>query len=118
MGNQSGASSSLPSAIPKPRIGDGCERSTLREMRVEPPTCEFRRLRPPAPLPRAAPLGPVALLKALWRNPLKRTDAFRAPVVSTKLPIGQITVVSEPQAVRRVLPENAANYRKDGSNGG
>jgi hypothetical protein len=39
-------------------------------------------------------------------------------VVSTKLPIGQITVVSEPQAVRRVLPENAANYRKDGSNGG
>jgi cytochrome P450 len=73
-------------------------------------------LRPPAPLPQVRPLGPIALLKALWRNPLEAwTEThFERPVVTTNLAIGQITVVSEPHAIRRVLLENAANYRKDG----
>src|SRR5438552_15016640 len=73
-------------------------------------------LRPPAPLPRTRPLGPLALLKTLWRNPLEAWSKpyFERPVVTAKLPIGRITVVSEPQAVRRILLENAANYRKDG----
>jgi cytochrome P450 len=72
-------------------------------------------LRPPAPLPRARPLGLAALLKAMWQNPLEAwsEDHFRRPVVTTSLPIGQITLVNEPQAIRRVLLENAGNYRKD-----
>src|SRR4051812_33049194 len=81
--------------------------------RVEPPV--MVNLRPPAPKPRTRPLGPVGLLRALWRNPLEAwTEAyFEQPVVTTRLPIGRITVVSEPNAVRRVLLENARNYRKD-----
>jgi cytochrome P450 len=52
---------------------------------------------------------------ALWRNPLEAwTQAhFEQPLVVTNLAIGEIAVVSEPQAVRRLLLENAANYRKD-----
>jgi cytochrome P450 len=76
---------------------------------------EARGLRPPAPLPRAQPPGLFALLKALWQNPLEAWSQihFEQPVVTTSLPIGQIAVVSEPHAIRRVLLENAANYRKD-----
>ena len=72
-------------------------------------------LRPPAPVPQARPLRLVALLRALWRNPLEAwsEDQFEKPVVTTKLPIGQITLLNEPQAIRRVLLENAGNYCKD-----
>jgi len=72
-------------------------------------------LRPPAPLPRAKALGPIALLGVLRKNPLETwTQAhFEQPIVTTNLAIGQVAVVSEPNAVRRVLLENAGNYRKD-----
>jgi cytochrome P450 len=71
--------------------------------------------RPPAPLPRAKPLGPIALLMALWRNPLEcwAEEHFEKPIVRVRLPIGQAILVHEPRAIRRVLIENAANYRKD-----
>src|SRR6476620_12551893 len=71
--------------------------------------------RPPAPAPCAEPLGLIALLKALWKNPLEAwTQAhFEEPVVVTNLALGQIAVVSEPAAIRRVLLDNQANYRKD-----
>src|SRR6266571_5039590 len=57
--------------------------------------------RPPAPVPRAETLGLIALLKALRNNPLEAwTRAhFEKPVV--------------PGAIRRVLLDNAGNYRKD-----
>jgi cytochrome P450 len=76
---------------------------------------EARGLRPPAPTPRARPLGLVALLRALWQNPLEAwsKEQFERPVVTTYLPIGQIILLNEPQAIRRVLLENASNYRKD-----
>ena len=65
--------------------------------------------RPPAPLPCAEPLGPIALLKALWKNPLEAwTQAhFEEPIVVTNLALGQIAVVSEPAAIRRVLLDNS-----------
>src|SRR5215467_5712158 len=72
-------------------------------------------LRPPAPLPRARPLGLLGLLKALWQNPLEAwsADQFEEPVITSGLPIGQVTLVNEPQAICRILLENAGNYRKD-----
>ena len=72
-------------------------------------------LRPPAPLPRAKALGPIALLRALRNNPLETwTQAhFERPIVTGGLLIGEVAVVSDPAAIRRVLLENVANYRKD-----
>jgi cytochrome P450 len=71
--------------------------------------------RPPAPVPRAEPLGPLGLLRVLATNPLEAwTDAhFEQPVVAGGLPFARVVVVSEPAAVRRVLRDNAANYEKD-----
>src|SRR6516164_8182374 len=71
--------------------------------------------RPPAPQPRVSPLGPIALIGALWKNPLEAwTHAhFEQPMVTANLAMGQATVVSAPVAVRRVLLDNAANYQKD-----
>lgn len=73
------------------------------------------RWRPPAPQPRAEPLGAMALLGALWRNPLEAWSRrhFEEPMVTANLAIGRATVVSAPLAVRRVLLDNAANYQKD-----
>jgi len=70
---------------------------------------------PPAPRPQAHPLGPIALLRTLKRNPLEcwATEHFERPVVSGGLPIGHVLLVHEPRSIRRVLLDNAANYRKD-----
>jgi len=70
---------------------------------------------PPAPKPQARPLNPLALILTLKRNPLECWAAahFERPVVSGGLPIGHVLLVHEPGAIRRVLLDNAANYRKD-----
>lgn len=72
-------------------------------------------LRPPAPAPRAHPLGPIALLRVLARNPLEAwTRAhFEQPVVASGHLLGRVAVVSDPAAIRRVLLENCDNYEKD-----
>jgi len=71
--------------------------------------------RPPAPVPRAETLGLIALLKALRNNPLEAwTRAhFEKPVVTGGLAFGEVAVISEPGAIRRVLLDNVGNYRKD-----
>jgi cytochrome P450 len=70
---------------------------------------------PPAPKPQAHPLRPLALLRTLKRNPLECWAAahFERPIVAGGLPIGHVLMVHEPAAIRRVLLDNAANYRKD-----
>ena len=51
----------------------------------------------------------------LWRNPLEIWNRahFDLPILIGKTPLGLRAAVSDPQAIRRVLLENAANYRKD-----
>lgn len=73
------------------------------------------KLYPPAPLPRAKPLGPMGLLRVLARNPLEAwTQAhFEKPVVMGGLSIGRVALVNDPPAIRRVLMENSQNYQKD-----
>lgn len=73
------------------------------------------RLRPPAPLPRARSLGPLALLRVLAANPLEAwTEAhFNEPIVLGGLPFARVAVISEPAAIRRVLLDNCKNYEKD-----
>jgi len=71
--------------------------------------------RPPAPVPPARRLGPIGLLQALRRNPLEcwSEDFFREPISRVGLPIGQAFVLNDPAAIRHVLVDNSANYRKD-----
>src|SRR5580704_16556143 len=70
---------------------------------------------PPAPRPQARPLKTWALIRTLKRNPLECWAAphFERPIVSGGLPIGHVLLVHEPGAIRHVLLDNAANYRKD-----
>ncbi|MBX6328259.1 MAG: cytochrome P450 [Pseudolabrys sp.] len=70
---------------------------------------------PPVPAPRAQPLGLLALLRVLTRNPLEAWTAahFEEPLVVGGLSVAPVAVVSDPAAVRRVLLENAGNYEKD-----
>jgi cytochrome P450 len=60
-------------------------------------------------------LKPIALLRTLKRNPLEcwAAEHFERPIVSGGLPIGHALMVHEPGAIRHVLLDNAANYRKD-----
>jgi cytochrome P450 len=71
--------------------------------------------RPPAPKPLRAPLDTFGLLKALRTNPLTTwtEEHFREPIVARESALGRVTVLNDPAAIRHVLLDNAANYRKD-----
>lgn len=73
------------------------------------------RFYPPAPVPRDKPLGLLALLRVLAKNPLEAwTQAhFEQPIVMGGLSIGRVALVSDPVAIRRVLMDNTQNYQKD-----
>ncbi len=70
---------------------------------------------PPAPTPNERQLRPLAFLRTLRRNPIETwTRAhFEQPILSGRGLLGIGAVVSHPPAIRRVLVDNAANYRKD-----
>jgi len=72
-------------------------------------------LRPPAPKPLEGPLGPVATLRLLRKNPIETWTRrhFEEPILVGNSVLGPMAVVHEPAAIRRFLSENAANYRKD-----
>lgn len=71
--------------------------------------------RPPAPAPLEAPLGPIATLRVLRKNPIETwTKAhFELPILEGPTILGRIAVINDPAAIRRVLVDNTANYRKD-----
>jgi cytochrome P450 len=72
-------------------------------------------IRPPAPEPRPTSLGPVGLLRVLQKNPIEcwAEEHFEQPVVTASRAIGHVLVINDPGAIRRVLLDNASNYRKD-----
>jgi hypothetical protein len=53
----------------------------------------------------------IALVRTLKRNPLEcwATEHFEQPIVAGGLPVGHALLVHEPNAIRRVLLDNAAN---------
>ncbi len=71
--------------------------------------------RPPAPAQRTRPLSRLGLVYTLWRNPLEVWSRahFDLPILVGKTALGTRAAVSDPQAIRHVLLDNAANYRKD-----
>jgi len=72
--------------------------------------------RPPAPVPRAEPFGPFSFLRTLWNNPIEAWSSgyFERTIVMTRLPFGEVAVINDPAAIRRVLADNRDNYPKDG----
>ena len=74
-----------------------------------------RLFRPPAPEPRPTHLGLIGLLRALKRNPIEcwAQEHFEQPAVTASRLLGHVVVLNEPTAIRRVLLDHAANYRKD-----
>ncbi|HEX6102208.1 MAG TPA: cytochrome P450, partial [Alphaproteobacteria bacterium] len=73
------------------------------------------RRRPPAPQPQERPLGPLGLYRALRANAITvwRREAFEEPFIADRGLLGDFVIVNEPDAIRRVFIDNAANYRKD-----
>jgi cytochrome P450 len=55
------------------------------------------------------------LLRVLRRNPIEvwARQHFEEPVVIASRALGHVVLLNEPAAIRRVLLDNAANYRKD-----
>lgn len=73
------------------------------------------RPRPAAPEPLARPPRGLSFLRAMRHSPIEGlTHAhFEQPIVTTKTLVGTIVVVSSPAALRHVLIDNAANYRRE-----
>jgi cytochrome P450 len=71
--------------------------------------------RPPAPRPPESRLGLLRLLGKLKTNPLECWSAefFREPVARVRLPFAEAVLIHDPLAIKRVLLDNASNYRKD-----
>ena len=78
-------------------------------------TAPDTRFRPPAPVPLTTPPDMFDFLRAIRTNPLTTwmQDHFEHPIVAGDGVLGRVTVVSDPAAIRHILVENAANYRKD-----
>jgi len=74
-----------------------------------------RVFRPPTLKPHEAPIGPLAMILALRRNPLEIWSRahYELPILMGRSILGMRAVVSDPAAVRRIFLDNAANYRKD-----
>jgi cytochrome P450 len=71
--------------------------------------------RPPVPEPRRAPPDLFAFLQSARNNPLTSwtREHFEKPVVLGKGVLGRVMVLNQPEGIRHVLVDNAANYRKD-----
>src|SRR5256714_11975035 len=72
-------------------------------------------LRPPAPEPRTGVLGPLALYRALRTNSITawRAEAYDEPYIADRNMLGGYVLLNDPDLIRRVLIDNAANYPKD-----
>ena len=72
-------------------------------------------LRPPAPEPRQQPLGPLGLYRALRANSITawRMEAYEEPYIADRNMLGGYVLINDPDLIRRVLVDNAANYPKD-----
>jgi len=70
---------------------------------------------PPAPQPPRAKLGPLALYRRLRTNPITTwgREAYEQPILAGRGLMGRFVIVNQPDAIRRVFLDNAANYPKD-----
>lgn len=99
---------------PAKSVGDLTEAGAGDSARERPPT-QPPRFRPPTPEPMRGVPDLFTFLRAARDNPLATwtQEHFRAPVVMGKGVLGRVMVLSDPEGIRHVLVDNAANYRKD-----
>src|SRR5436853_6058995 len=71
--------------------------------------------RPPAPEPRIGALGPLAPYRALRTNSITawRAEAYEEPTIADRNVLGGYVLLNDPDLIRRVMVDNAANYPKD-----
>ena len=71
--------------------------------------------RPPAPQPRVGALGPIGLYRALRTNAITawRVEAYEEPYIADRNMLGGYVLINDPDLIRYVLVEKAANYPKD-----
>jgi cytochrome P450 len=71
--------------------------------------------RPPAPQPRVSALGPIGLYRALRANAITawRAEAYEEPYLADRNMLGGYVLLNDPDLIRTVLVEKAANYPKD-----
>ncbi len=71
--------------------------------------------RPAAPRRPEGPIGALPFLFGMWRNPLATwsRQSFEIPFIQFTGIMGPMAVLNEPTAIKHVLVDNAANYRKD-----
>jgi cytochrome P450 len=65
-------------------------------------------------LPPQGRLGPLRLYRALRKNAITawRQDAFEKPYIADRNRLGGFVLLNEPDLIRHVLIDNAANYRR------
>ena len=66
-------------------------------------------------MPRAGALGPLRLYRALRKNAITawRAEAFEEPYIADRNMLGGFVLLNDPDLIRHVLIDNAANYPKD-----
>jgi len=71
--------------------------------------------RPPAPVPPPGTLGPIALYRALRANAITawRAEAYEDSYIVGRNRLGGFVLLNDPDLIRYVLIDNAANYPKD-----
>jgi len=71
--------------------------------------------RPPAPVPPQGALGPIALYRALRANAITawRAEAYEDAYIVGRNRLGGFVLLNDPDLIRYVLIDNAANYPKD-----
>jgi cytochrome P450 len=87
----------------------------FEDMSVEALPLKQLSRRPPAPEPRVGALGPLALYRALRTNAITawRAEAYEEPYIADRNMLGGYVLINDPDLIRHVLVENAANYPKD-----
>jgi len=79
------------------------------------PAMVIANRRPPAPEPHVGPLGRLRLYRALRTNSITawRQEAYEEPYIADRNQLGGYVLLNDPDLIRRVLIDNAANYPKD-----
>src|ERR1043165_2003092 len=78
-------------------------------------TDTIERTRPPAPVPRPGALGPIGLYRALRANAITawRAEAYEDSYIVGRNRLGGFVLLNDPDLIRYVLIDNAANSPKD-----
>jgi cytochrome P450 len=81
---------------------------------VEPEHKAGQRLRPAAPYPHSRNLSTLQVLRELGRNPVAAfgTGAYRERYIYSRTWVQDFLMINDPDGIRHVLLDNAANYAK------